>query len=77
MWKDGHTGSTLVGCQELSKTGIQGVSPNPAEDAATRTLAMETLAATRKQLIIQLQDLIPHVSVTLCQHASNLVFYSF
>lgn len=52
---------------------LGGASPDPAEDAATRTLATETLVATRKQMIVQLGGLIPHVTVALCQLPNNLV----
>lgn len=38
---------------------------------------METLVATRKQMIIQLGDLVPHVSVMLCQLPKNLGFFPF
>lgn len=38
---------------------------------------METLVSTGKQMIIQLGDLVPHVSVTLCQLLNNLGFFPF
>lgn len=46
---------------------LQGTSADPAEDPA--------LVAIRKQMIIQLGDLIPHVSVNLCQLPN--IFFSF
>lgn len=45
-------GPRPIWCRELRTTVLGGASPDPAEDAATRTLATETLVATRKQMIV-------------------------
>lgn len=48
-------------------------APHGWEEAAKRTFAMETLV-TRRQIIIQLGDVIPQVSVTLHLFPKNLGF---
>lgn len=70
-----HTGTCW--CASNWCPGLPIKAPHGWEETATRTFAMETLAAFRKWIIIQLGDVISHVSVTLSLFPKNLGFFSY
>lgn len=70
-----HTGTCW--CASNWCPGLPIKAPHGWEETATRTFAMETLAAFRKWIIIQLGDVISHVSVTLSLFPKNSGFFSY